>query len=182
MFLETYNGTVVAVTHDRYFMQSTQWILELDRGNGTPYEGNYSTYLEKKTKRLEQEEKQESSRRKLLSSELEWVRSSPKARQTKSKARLDRYEELVSQNNEALSKKFSKMDRMYIPPGRPLGNVVVDIENGKKVFEDRVLFENLTFSLPPGGIVGVVGANGTGRLQTSFASLSCIPHSSNWFR
>ena len=110
------------------------------------------------------------------------MRSSPKARQTKSKARLDRYEELVNQNNEALSKKFSKMDGMCVPPERPLGNVVVDIENGKKVFGDRVLFENLTFSLPPRGIVGVVGANGTGSLLALFVFLTCILHGLVLFR
>lgn len=161
-FLETYSGTVVSVTHDRYFMQSTQWILELDRGKGTPYEGTYSTYLEKKSRRLAEEEKVESSRRKLINEELEWIRSTPKGRQAKSKARVSRYNELLDQDKSESGKKERKLDSIYIPPGKPLGDIVVEVEDAKKVFGDRILFEGMNFSLPPGGIVGVTGANGTG--------------------
>lgn len=161
-FLETFEGTVLAVTHDRYFLESlTDWILEIDNGNAYPYEGNYSTYLEKKAARMEAEEKQASSRQKMIRQELEWIRSNPKARQTKSKARISRFDSLVEED--AKAEKRSVLDRIYIPPGPKLGSIVVDADGVRKCFGDRVLFENLTFSLPRGGIVGVIGPNGSGK-------------------
>ena len=158
--LQKYEGTVIAVTHDRYFLDNVAgWILELDRGRGIPWKGNYSSWLEQKQERLRHEEKAESQRQKTLERELEWIRMSPKARQTKSKARISAYENLLSSENVSRSKALS----LFIPPGPRLGNVVVEAENVSKSFGDRLLFENMTFLLPPGGIVGVIGPNGAGK-------------------
>lgn len=159
-FLHDYTGTVVAVTHDRYFLDNVAgWILELDRGMGIPWEGNYSSWLEQKEKRLELEEKQETSRQKAMKAELEWVRQNPKGRHAKSKARLARFEELssveVQQRNET--------QEIYIPPGPRLGDVVIEADNISKGFGDRLLINNLSFKLPPGGIVGIIGPNGAGK-------------------
>ncbi|WP_027157375.1 energy-dependent translational throttle protein EttA [Methylobacter luteus] len=159
-FLHDYPGTVVAVTHDRYFLDNVAgWILELDRGSGIPWEGNYSSWLEQKGRRLEQEEKQESSRQKAMKAELEWVRSNPKGRHAKSKARLARFEELSSQEVQ----KRNETQEIYIPPGPRLGDVVIEADDISKGFGDRLLFNNLNFKLPPGGIVGIIGPNGAGK-------------------
>src|SRR5579872_6970733 len=159
--LERYPGTVVAVTHDRYFLDDVaQWILELDRGHAYPYEGNYSTYLETKAARLKVEGAKDAKKRKRLEDELEWVRSSPRARQAKSKARLERYEEMAA---EADKNRKLDFEEIQIPPGPRLGNVVVEVSNLVKGFGDRCLFENLSFSLPRNGIVGVLGPNGVGK-------------------
>lgn len=159
-FLHDYPGTVVAVTHDRYFLDNVAgWILELDRGSGIPWEGNYSSWLEQKGRRLEQEEKQESSRQKAMKAELEWVRSNPKGRHAKSKARLARFEELSSQEVQ----QRNETQEIYIPPGPRLGDVVIEADNISKGFGDRLLFNNLNFKLPPGGIVGIIGPNGAGK-------------------
>src|SRR3989440_10011029 len=159
--LEKYAGTVVAVTHDRYFLDNeAQWILELDRGRAYPYEGNYSTYLETKATRLKVEGAKDAKRAKRLEDELEWVRSSPRARQTKSRARLDRYEEMAA---EADKNRKLDFEEIQIPPGPRLGSVVVEVDNLVKGFGDRCLFENLSFSLPRNGIVGVLGPNGVGK-------------------
>jgi sulfate-transporting ATPase len=158
--LREYPGSVVLITHDRYFLDNVVgWILELDRGQGIPYEGNYSGWLEQKTKRLSQEEKQESKRQRQLKEELEWVRMSPKARHAKSKARLSRYEELLQQD---VDKRTTTTD-IIIPTGPRLGQNVIDVEQITKAVEDRVLIENLSFKLPPAGIVGVIGPNGAGK-------------------
>ncbi len=159
-FLHEYSGTVVAVTHDRYFLDNVAgWILELDRGMGIPWEGNYSSWLEQKEKRLEQEEKQEASRIKAMQAELEWVRSNPKGRHAKSKARLARFDELSSQEFQ----KRNETQEIYIPPGPRLGDVVIEANNISKGFGDRLLIDNLSFKLPPGGIVGIIGPNGAGK-------------------
>ncbi|HEX6787868.1 MAG TPA: energy-dependent translational throttle protein EttA [Gaiellaceae bacterium] len=159
-FLADYKGTVVAVTHDRYFLDNVAgWILELDRGRGIPFEGNYSSWLEQKQERLAMEEKQESARRRTLARELEWVRMSPRARHAKSKARLGAYEKLLAEEQNV---KLDKVE-IHIPPGPRLGELVIDAEGVQKGFGDRLLVENLTFSLPPAGIVGVVGPNGAGK-------------------
>ncbi len=159
-FLHEYPGTVVAVTHDRYFLDNVAgWILELDRGMGIPWEGNYSSWLEQKEKRLELEERQETSRIKAMKAELEWVRSNPKGRHAKSKARLARFAELSSQDTQ----KRNETQEIYIPPGPRLGDVVVEAENIYKGFGDRILIDKLSFSLPPGGIVGIIGPNGAGK-------------------
>ncbi|MGA8049753.1 MAG: energy-dependent translational throttle protein EttA, partial [Burkholderiales bacterium] len=159
-YLERFPGTVVAVTHDRYFLDNVAgWILELDRGYGIPWEGNYSSWLEQKERRLEVEAKQEAARIKSMQEELEWVRSNPKARQAKSKARLAKFEELSSQEFQ----KRNETNEIYIPPGPHLGSLVVEADGLKKSFGDRLLFENLSFRLPPGGIVGVIGPNGAGK-------------------
>jgi sulfate-transporting ATPase len=159
-FLETYPGTVIAVTHDRYFLDNVAgWILELDRGHGIPWEGNYSSWLEQKEKRLETEEKQQEGLRKMLAKELEWVRQNPKARQAKSKARMQRYEELSSQEFQTRN----ETNEIYIPPGPRLGDLVVEGVALKKAFGDKLLFDNLNFNLPRGGIVGVIGPNGAGK-------------------
>jgi len=160
-YLQDFKGTVVGITHDRYFLEnSCAWILEMDRGEGIPYEGNYSGWLEKKAKRMEDEKKQDDRTKKTLQSELEWVRSNPKARQTKSKARLDRYEEmLTTPAREALAHTAS----IYIPPGPRLGDVVIEAKGVSKSYGDRCLFSSLDFSIPPGAIVGVVGPNGAGK-------------------
>jgi ATP-binding cassette ChvD family protein len=158
--LQGYPGTVIAVTHDRYFLDNVaRWILELDRGQGIPWKGNYSSWLEQKKNRLQQEEKTESERQKTLQRELEWIRMSPKGRHAKSKARISSYEELLTQDIEKRSKDLE----IYIPPGPRLGNVVINAENISKAYGDNILMEGLTFSLPPGGIVGVIGANGAGK-------------------
>jgi len=159
-YLHNYPGTVVAVTHDRYFLDNVAgWILELDRGHGIPWEGNYSSWLEQKEKRLEMEEKQETARQKAMKHELEWVRTNPKGRHAKSKARLARFEELASQEVQ----KRNETQEIYIPPGPRLGDVVIEAENISKRFGDRLLFESLSFKLPPGGIVGIIGPNGAGK-------------------
>lgn len=159
-FLKDYKGTVVAVTHDRYFLDNVAgWILELDRGHGIPWEGNYSSWLEQKEKRLQVEEKQESARQRAMKEELEWVRSNPKGRHAKSKARLARFEELASQEFQARN----ETKEIYIPPGPRLGNLVVEAKNLRKSFNDRLLIDNLSFNLPPGGIVGIIGPNGAGK-------------------
>ncbi|HLT78959.1 MAG TPA: energy-dependent translational throttle protein EttA [Ferrovibrio sp.] len=159
-YLHEYTGTVVAITHDRYFLDNVAgWILELDRGSGIPWEGNYSSWLEQKEKRLEQEGKEEDAKRKTLQRELEWVRQSPRARQAKSKARLKAYEELLQEQNEKMADQVS----ITIPPGPRLGNVVIEAEGLTKGFGDRLLIDNLSFKLPPGGIVGIIGPNGAGK-------------------
>jgi energy-dependent translational throttle protein EttA len=159
-FLADYKGTVVAVTHDRYFLDNVAgWILELDRGRGIPFQGNYSSWLEQKQERLAHEEKTESARRRTLARELEWVQSSPRARHAKAKARLGAYEKLLAEEQNV------KLDRVeiHIPPGPRLGDVVIDADGVRKGFGDRLLVDDLTFSLPPAGIVGVVGPNGAGK-------------------
>ena len=159
-FLEDYPGTVVTVTHDRYFLDEVAgWILELDRGRGLPFEGNYSGWLEQKRQRLEQEGRQEAARRRTLERELEWVRQSPRARQAKSKARLSAYESLVAQNRE----RAPETAQIVLPPGPRLGDLVITAEGVVKGFGDRLLIEGLDFRLPPGGIVGVIGPNGAGK-------------------
>ena len=158
--LQQYKGTVIAVTHDRYFLDNVAgWILELDRGEGIPWKGNYSSWLEQKTKRMEMEEKQESKRRKTLERELDWVRMAPKARQAKSKARLSAYDKMLNEDGKQKEEKLE----IYIPNGPRLGDVVIETNGVTKVFGDRVLFENLSFKLPPAGIVGVIGPNGSGK-------------------
>ncbi len=158
--LQQYKGTVIAVTHDRYFLDNVAgWILELDRGRGIPFEGNYSQWLEAKTKRLALEEKQESKRQKSLKQELEWIRSNPKARQAKSKARIKNYEENLKKQREVRN----ETTEIYIPPGPRLGEIVIEAENIKKAYGDKLLYENLSFKLPPGGIVGIIGPNGAGK-------------------
>ena len=158
--LQQYKGTIIAITHDRYFLDNVAgWILELDRGEGIPWKGNYSSWLEQKTKRLAQEEKTESKRRKTLERELEWVRMSPKARHAKSKARLGAYDKLLNQD---VQEKESKLE-IFIPNGPRLGDVVIDAQGVSKAFGDKLLFDNLEFKLPPAGIVGVIGPNGAGK-------------------
>jgi len=159
-FLHDFPGTVVAITHDRYFLDNVAgWILELDRGHGIPWEGNYSSWLEQKEKRLEIEEKQESARQKSIKQELEWVRSNPKGRHAKSKARLARFDDLNSQELQ----KRNETKEIFIPPGPRLGDKVIEVENVSKGFGDRLLVEDLNFRLPPGGIVGIIGPNGAGK-------------------
>ena len=158
--LQRYKGTVVAITHDRYFLDNVAgWILELDRGAGIPWEGNYSSWLEQKQRRLEVEQKQETRRRRTLARELEWIRMSPRARQAKGKARLNAYEELLNQDP---AERIESAE-IYVPPGPRLGDVVVEARNLRKSYGDRCLIQDLSFTLPPAGIVGVIGANGTGK-------------------
>ena len=159
-YLKQYKGTVIAVTHDRYFLDNVAgWILELDRGEGIPWKGNYSSWLDQKSKRLASEEKTESKRQKTLERELEWVRMAPKARHAKSKARLSNYEKLASEDTKEREDKLE----LFIPPGPRLGNVVIEANGVTKAYGDKVLFENLNFSLPPAGIVGIIGPNGAGK-------------------
>lgn len=159
-FLADFSGTVVAVTHDRYFLDNVAgWILELDRGHGIPYEGNYSTWLETKEARLEQEAREEGARQKAIKQELEWVRSNPKGRQAKNKARLSRFEELNSRDFQ----QRNETNEIYIPPGPRLGDVVVEFKGVSKSFDNKALFENLDFSIPKGSIVGIIGGNGAGK-------------------
>ncbi|MCG2721208.1 MAG: energy-dependent translational throttle protein EttA [Thermodesulfovibrionales bacterium] len=158
--LHTYPGTIIAVTHDRYFLDNVAgWILELDRGQGIPWKGNYSSWLEQKKNRLQQEEKSESERQKTLQRELDWIRMSPKGRHAKSRARINSYETLLSQDIEKRSKELE----IYIPPGPRLGDVVIEAHDVTKAYGDNILMENMTFSLPPGGIIGVIGPNGAGK-------------------
>jgi ATP-binding cassette ChvD family protein len=169
-FLEEYPSTVIAVTHDRYFLDNVaEWILELDRGHGIPWQGNYSSWLEQKGQRLAQEERQQDALAKTLKRELEWVRTNPKARQAKSKARLQRYEELASQEFQ----KRNETNEIYIPPGDRLGDLVIECKNLRKGYDDRLLIDSLSFSLPPGGIVGIIGPNGAGK-TTLFRMLSGV--------
>jgi ATP-binding cassette ChvD family protein len=158
--LQKYEGTIIAVTHDRYFLDNVAgWILELDRGEGIPWKGNYSSWLEQKQNRLAGEQKSEDKRQKTLERELEWIRMSPKGRHAKSKARINDYEKLVSQDTEKRSEDLE----IYIPPGERLGDIVIEAHNVAKAYGDKLLFEDLEFSLPPGGIVGVIGPNGAGK-------------------
>jgi len=158
--LQSYQGTIIAVTHDRYFLDNVAgWILELDRGQGIPWKGNYSSWLEQKKNRLQQEEKSESERQKTLQRELEWIQMSPKGRHAKAKARINSYEALLSRDIEKSSKELE----IYIPPGPRLGNVVIDADNVSKAYGDNILMEGMAFSLPPGGIIGVIGPNGAGK-------------------
>ncbi len=169
-FLEQYPGTVIAVTHDRYFLDNVAgWILELDRGHGIPWQGNYSSWLEQKGQRLAIEEKQEQGRQKAIKAELEWVRANPKARQAKSKARLNRFQELVAQEYQARQ----ETNEIYIPPGRRLGDLVIEVNGLRKGFGDRLLIENLSFQIPPGAIVGIIGPNGAGK-TTLFRMLTGV--------
>ncbi len=167
-FLHDYPGTVVAITHDRYFLDNVAgWILELDRGHGIPYEGNYTNWLEQKNDRLEQEKRTENALAKTIKHELDWVRSNPKGRQAKSKARMARFEELSSNENQ----KRNETNELYIPPGPRLGDKVIDVNNLTKSYGERVLIDNLSFSMPKGAIVGIIGANGAGK-STLFKMLS----------
>src|SRR6185295_446828 len=159
-FLQKFPGTVVAVTHDRYFLDNAaEWILELDRGRGIPWKGNYSSWLEQKDERLKQEESGEKSRRKAIQHELEWVRQGAKGRQSKGKARLKRFEEL----NSVEYQKRNETNEIYIPPGERLGDNVIEFKNVSKAFGDRLLIDNLSFKVPPGAIVGIIGPNGAGK-------------------
>jgi ATP-binding cassette ChvD family protein len=169
-YLEEYPSTVIAVTHDRYFLDNVaEWILELDRGHGIPYHGNYSSWLEQKEKRLALEEKEREALRKTLERELEWVRQNPKARQAKSKARLQRFEELSSKEFQ----ERNETNEIYIPPGERLGDLVVEAQGLRKAYGDRLLIDNLTFNLPRGGIVGIIGPNGAGK-TTLFRMLTGV--------
>ncbi len=169
-FLEEYPSTVIAVTHDRYFLDNVaEWILELDRGHGIPWQGNYSSWLEQKEQRLAQEERQQDALAKTLKRELEWVRTNPKARQAKSKARLQRYEELASQEFQ----RRNETNEIYIPPGDRLGDLVIECKSVRKGYGDRLLIDSLSFSLPAGGIVGIIGPNGAGK-TTLFRMLSGV--------
>ncbi|MEY4821561.1 MAG: hypothetical protein RLY72_1213 [Planctomycetota bacterium] len=169
-YLEQYPSTVIAVTHDRYFLDNVaEWILELDRGHGIPYQGNYSTWLEQKEKRLAQEERERDALRKTLERELEWVRQNPKARQAKSKARMQRYEELASREFQ----ERNETNEIYIPPGERLGDLVIEAKGLRKAFGDKLLFEDLNFNLPRGGIVGIIGPNGAGK-TTLFRMLTGV--------
>ncbi len=169
-YLEEYPSTVIAVTHDRYFLDNVaEWILELDRGHGIPYQGNYSTWLEQKEKRLAQEEREREALRKTLERELEWVRQNPKARQAKSKARMQRYEELASREFQ----ERNETNEIYIPPGERLGDLVIEAQGLRKAFGDKLLFDDLNFNLPRGGIVGIIGPNGAGK-TTLFRMLTGV--------
>lgn len=159
--LQAYKGTVIAITHDRYFLDNVAgWILELDRGHGIPWEGNYSSWLEQKTNRLAGEEKSQSKMARKMAEELEWIRSSPKARQAKSKARITNYEKMLADSK---TESRNETNELFIPPGPRLGDIVIEANGIAKAFGDKVLYENLTFKLPPGGIVGIIGPNGAGK-------------------
>jgi ATP-binding cassette ChvD family protein len=159
-YLEEFTGTVVAITHDRYFLdKAAEWILELDRGEGIPYKGNYTAWLEQKNERLEREKKQEASHLRVIKAELEWVRTSPKGRNVKNKARLARFEEMNSKEFQ----KRNETNELYIPPGERLGDLVIEGKNIRKAFGDRLLFDNLNFNLPKGGVLGIIGPNGAGK-------------------
>ncbi len=167
--LQRYAGTIIAVTHDRYFLDNVaEWILELDRGEGIPWKGNYSSWLEQKQNRLKVEEKSESERQKTLQRELEWIKMSPKGRHAKGKARINSYEQLLTQESEKREKELE----IFIPPGPRLGNVVIDADGVSKAYGDNILVENMSFSLPPGGIVGIIGPNGAGQ-TTLFRMITC---------
>ncbi|MEC7825709.1 MAG: energy-dependent translational throttle protein EttA, partial [Pseudomonadota bacterium] len=167
-FLHDYEGTVVAITHDRYFLDNVAgWILELDRGHGIPWEGNYSSWLEQKDARLEQEERAENARQKSIKQELEWVRTNPKGRQAKSKARMARFEELSSGDYQ----KRNETNELFIPPGERLGDKVIEVQNLKKSYGDRVLIDDMSFTVPKGAIVGIIGPNGAGK-STLFRMLT----------
>ena len=160
-FLKEFTGTVVAITHDRYFLDNAAgWILELDKGEGIPFEGNYSGWLERKATRIQQEARDDDKRGKALERELEWMRMSPKARQTKSKARISSYEAMRQADEDARENSRSGPTNIYIPPGPPLGTKVVEAEGLAKWYGDRLLWDKVSFSLPRGGVVGVIGANG----------------------
>lgn len=166
--LQEYKGTIIAVTHDRYFLDNVAgWILELDRGQGIPWKGNYSSWLSQKEKRLAQEAKTEDKRRRTLQQELDWINMAPKARQAKSKARITAYEKLLGQENESLQREL----QLYLPPGPRLGNIVIEAEHVTKSFGDKLLYKDLTFQLPAGGIVGIIGPNGAGK-TTLFRMIS----------
>ena len=159
-YLENFPGTVVAITHDRYFLDNAaEWILELDRGEGIPYKGNYTSWLEQKNERLEREQKQEASHQRTIKAELEWVRTSPKGRHAKNKARLARFEEMNSKEFQ----KRNETNELYIPPGDRLGDLVIEAKHVRKAFEDRLLFDDLNFNLPKGGVLGIIGPNGAGK-------------------
>ena len=159
-YLEEFTGTVVAITHDRYFLDNAaEWILELDRGEGIPYKGNYTSWLEQKEERLEMEKKQEESHQRAIKAELEWVRTSPKGRHAKNKARLARFEEMNSKEFQ----KRNETNEIYIPPGERLGDLVIEGEQICKAFGDRMLIDNLNFKLPKGGVLGIIGPNGAGK-------------------
>ena len=167
-FLADFNGTVVAVTHDRYFLDNVAgWILELDRGEGIPFEGNYSQWLENKNERLQAEEKVESAKQKAIKKELEWVRTAPKGRHAKNKARLSRFDEMSSQDFQ----KRSETNEIYIPPGPRLGDSVFELINIHKAFDDKILYENLNLNIPAGAVVGIIGGNGAGK-STLFRMLA----------
>jgi sulfate-transporting ATPase len=158
--LQDYKGTIIAVTHDRYFLDNVAgWILELDRGQGIPWKGNYSSWLDQKEKRLAKEAKAEDKRRRTLQQELEWINMSPKARQSKSKARISAYEKLLNESQENLQKEL----QLYLPPGPRLGDIVIEAEHVRKAYGDKLLYKDLTFKLPAGGIVGIIGPNGAGK-------------------
>lgn len=158
--LKNYPGTIIAVTHDRYFLDNVAgWILELDRGEGIPWKGNYSSWLKQKQERLRQEEKSESDRQKTLARELEWINMSPKGRHAKAKSRITNYEKLLSEGGQSKAKKLN----LFIPPGPRLGNIVIEADKVKKGYGDRLLYEDLSFQLPPGGVVGIIGPNGAGK-------------------
>ncbi|KAL3922978.1 MAG: hypothetical protein SGILL_001915 [Bacillariaceae sp.] len=165
-FLDQFAGTVVCITHDRYFLNNcAEWILELDRGKGFPHEGNYETFLEAKNKRLQEEKKEQTAANKAVANELEWIRTNPKAKGNKSKARLSRYDELLSA---AAPKELRNAGQIYIPPGPRLGSEVIEVKNLRKSFGDRLLIDDLSFSLPPAGIIGVVGPNGAGKCKYQY--------------